>query len=66
MFDSWWRSFVCCFVIFCSGAGGYDALFCIVLEEWAQQVVDLWEGWRDLQVCPLPIEFDHRGVIIEA
>lgn len=47
------------------GAGGYDALFCIVLQDGMQGVVDLWEGWQELQVCPLPIEVDHRGVVVE-
>jgi hypothetical protein len=49
-----------------AGAGGYDAVFCIVLEEGVQKVVDLWESWEELHVCPLPIEFDHRGVIVDA
>jgi phosphomevalonate kinase len=48
-----------------TGAGGYDAVFCIVLAQGTQQVVDLWESWKELQVCPLPIEFDHRGVVVE-
>ena len=48
-----------------AGAGGYDALFCIVLEEGAEHVVALWESWQQLQVCPLPVEFDHRGVVVE-
>ncbi len=48
------------------GAGGYDAVFCIVLQDGMQGVVDLWEGWQELQVCPLPIEVDHRGVVVEA
>ena len=48
----------------CAGAGGYDAVFCIVLDAGAQRVVELWEGWQELQVCPLPIEFDHRGVVV--
>ena len=48
-----------------AGAGGYDAVFCMVLEEGAQQVVDLWQGWQQLQVCPLPVQFDHRGVVVE-
>ncbi len=48
-----------------TGAGGYDAVFCIVLAEGTQQVADLWESWKELQVCPLPIEFDHRGVVVE-
>jgi hypothetical protein len=48
-----------------AGAGGYDAVFCIVLEDGMQRVVDLWESWEELHVCPLPIEFDHRGVVVE-
>lgn len=51
--------------ILSSGAGGYDALFCIVLAEEVEGVVGLWEGWQELQVCPLPIEVDHRGIVIE-
>ena len=48
-----------------AGAGGYDAVFCIVLEEGVQEVVELWQSWQQLQVCPLPIEVDHRGVVVE-
>ena len=40
-------------------------MFCIVLEEGAQEVVELWQAWQQLQVCPLPIEVDHRGVVVE-
>ncbi|KAI8644857.1 ribosomal protein S5 domain 2-type protein [Parasitella parasitica] len=45
------------------GAGGYDAIGCIVLSEKARKDVCLvWESWRELSVGPLLSQADSRGV----
>ncbi|KAI8366113.1 Phosphomevalonate kinase [Radiomyces spectabilis] len=45
------------------GAGGFDAIFCIVLSEKAKEsVYKLWETWQELNVCPLLCEADSRGI----
>ncbi|CEP10758.1 hypothetical protein [Parasitella parasitica] len=45
------------------GAGGYDAIVCIVLSEEAKKGVCLvWESWKELSVGPLLSEEDFQGV----
>lgn len=45
------------------GAGGYDAIFCIVLSKEAKQgVFKVWESWKELCVGPLLSQADSNGV----
>ncbi|KAI9027180.1 phosphomevalonate kinase [Phycomyces nitens] len=47
------------------GAGGYDAIFCIVLSEKAKQEVhQVWKGWSALSVGPLLSKEDSQGVTL--
>ncbi|KAL0076953.1 Phosphomevalonate kinase [Phycomyces blakesleeanus] len=47
------------------GAGGYDAIFCIVLSDKAkQQVRQVWQGWSALSVGPLLSKADSKGVTL--
>lgn len=44
-------------------AGGYDAIFCIVLSEKSKRGVRLvWESWKELCVGPLLSQADSHGV----
>ncbi|KAG2206315.1 hypothetical protein INT47_007329, partial [Mucor saturninus] len=45
------------------GAGGYDAIFCIVLSNQSKHAVrKVWESWKDLSVGPLLSQADSNGV----
>lgn len=45
------------------GAGGYDAIFCIVLsEESKTQVRQVWKSWTKLSVGPLLSQADSNGI----
>jgi phosphomevalonate kinase len=45
------------------GAGGYDAIFCIVLSKEAKNdVFKVWESWKELSVGPLLSQADSNGV----
>ncbi|KAI7908196.1 ribosomal protein S5 domain 2-type protein [Cokeromyces recurvatus] len=45
------------------GAGGYDAIFCIVLSEQSKQnVYKVWESWKELNIGPLLSQADSHGV----
>ncbi|KAG1146192.1 hypothetical protein G6F37_004856 [Rhizopus arrhizus] len=45
------------------GAGGYDAIFCIVISERAKRDVRaLWKSWKELSVGPLLSEADSNGI----
>ncbi|KAI8048454.1 Phosphomevalonate kinase [Thamnidium elegans] len=45
------------------GAGGYDAIFCIVLSNHSKQLVrKVWESWKELSVGPLLSHADSNGV----
>ncbi|KAI9252638.1 phosphomevalonate kinase [Sporodiniella umbellata] len=45
------------------GAGGYDAIFCIVLSKEAKQRVrDVWKSWEKLSVGPLLSQADSNGI----
>ncbi|KAI8086227.1 ribosomal protein S5 domain 2-type protein [Halteromyces radiatus] len=45
------------------GAGGYDAIFCIVISEKAKQGVrQVWEQWSGCSVSPLLCQADSNGV----
>ncbi|KAI8987155.1 ribosomal protein S5 domain 2-type protein [Pilobolus umbonatus] len=48
------------------GAGGYDAIFCLVVSEKAkEEVYHVWEHWKELNVGPLLAHSDSNGVTIE-
>ncbi|GAA5811687.1 hypothetical protein MFLAVUS_005128 [Mucor flavus] len=45
------------------GAGGYDAIFCIVLSNHSKHLVrKVWESWKELSVGPLLSHADSNGV----
>ncbi|KAI9276698.1 ribosomal protein S5 domain 2-type protein [Phascolomyces articulosus] len=45
------------------GAGGYDAIYCIVLSEKAKQGVrKLWSSWNEMNVGPLLAQADNKGI----
>ncbi|CEG81497.1 hypothetical protein RMATCC62417_15694 [Rhizopus microsporus] len=45
------------------GAGGYDAIFCIVLSDAAKQEVrKVWQSWKELNVGPLLSQADSNGI----
>ncbi|KAI8992041.1 Phosphomevalonate kinase [Mycotypha africana] len=45
------------------GAGGYDAIFCIVLSNKSKkQIFELWESWKELTVGPLLSRSDSDGL----
>ncbi|CDS10713.1 hypothetical protein LRAMOSA11199 [Lichtheimia ramosa] len=45
------------------GAGGYDAIFCIVISQDAKaQVHSLWQSWKELNVGPLLAQADDKGM----
>lgn len=48
---------------FCFAAGGYDAIFCIVISEDAKlRVRSLWQSWKELNVGPLLAQADDKGM----
>lgn len=47
------------------GAGGYDAVFCLVAQAMQPAVVELWEEWKETDVVPLPVHVDGGGVRLE-
>jgi phosphomevalonate kinase len=49
--------------LFLDQAGGYDAIFCIVLSEKSKRGVRrVWESWKELSVGPLLSQADSHGV----
>ncbi|KAJ2155889.1 phosphomevalonate kinase [Coemansia sp. RSA 552] len=47
------------------GAGGYDAIFCVVLSQEAGAAVErLWSGWTEMSVGPLLANQASRGVSV--
>ncbi|KAI8097953.1 ribosomal protein S5 domain 2-type protein [Gilbertella persicaria] len=45
------------------GAGGYDAIFCIVLSDQSKRDVrQVWQSWKELSVGPLLSQADSNGV----
>ncbi|OZJ04641.1 hypothetical protein BZG36_02021 [Bifiguratus adelaidae] len=55
-------------VVMCGvpGAGGFDAIYCIVLSNEAMsEVQNLWAAWKELSVGPLLSREDSAGVTIE-
>ncbi|EAN76584.1 phosphomevalonate kinase protein, putative [Trypanosoma brucei brucei TREU927] len=54
------------FAVGCPGAGGYDAVFALVLgEEVCSAVERFWECYNDLQVCPLLVRGDANGLVLD-
>ncbi|RNF03027.1 putative phosphomevalonate kinase protein [Trypanosoma rangeli] len=52
------------FAVGCPGAGGYDAVFALVLGEEACKAVEVfWEGYAAMHVCPLLVREDAAGLI---
>lgn len=47
------------------GAGGVDAIFCIVHVKARNAVESLWSQWSHTTVCPLLLVADDRGVRLE-
>lgn len=44
-------------------AGGYDAIFCIVISQDAKvRVHSLWQSWKELNVGPLLAQADDKGM----
>ena len=54
----------------CPGAGGYDAVFALVVEvsgsENTERVEKFWESYQGLSIVALPVREDHVGVQREA
>lgn len=45
-------------------AGGYDAIFCIVLSKEAKENVrKLWTGWTEMNVSSLLAQADDKGAM---
>ncbi|KAI7859009.1 ribosomal protein S5 domain 2-type protein [Circinella umbellata] len=45
------------------GAGGYDAIYCIVLSEKAKETVrNVWSSWKEMSVGPLLAQADNKGI----
>ncbi|KAI9490158.1 ribosomal protein S5 domain 2-type protein [Zychaea mexicana] len=45
------------------GAGGYDAIYCIVLSEKAKESVrKVWSSWTEMSVGPLLAQADNKGI----
>ncbi|RNF15300.1 putative phosphomevalonate kinase protein [Trypanosoma conorhini] len=52
------------FAVGCPGAGGYDAVFALVLGDEACKAVEVfWEGYAAMHVCPLLVREDAAGLI---
>ena len=44
-------------------AGGYDAIYCIVLSEKAKDTVrNVWSSWKEMNVGPLLAQADNKGI----
>ncbi|KAL1917411.1 uncharacterized protein VTP21DRAFT_3804 [Calcarisporiella thermophila] len=48
------------------GAGGYDAIFCVVIGEEPRQAVEqVWRSWKEMRVCPLLAQESDSGIAEE-
>ncbi|EPY36026.1 phosphomevalonate kinase [Angomonas deanei] len=53
------------FAVGCPGAGGYDAVFALVLgDKNCEAVEKFWEGYSKMNVCPLTVREDPGGLLI--
>ena len=49
------------------GAGGFDAIFCIVLSEDAKHRVEsLWQTWKPINIVPLIQTEANEGILVES
>jgi phosphomevalonate kinase len=49
------------------GAGGFDAIFCIVISEEAKHGVEgVWQRWEEMSIGPLLAQEDFVGVRVES
>ncbi|KAL7704064.1 phosphomevalonate kinase protein [Lotmaria passim] len=54
------------FAVGCPGAGGYDAVFALVLgDECAAEVEKFWESYQGMNVCPLLVREDPSGLLVK-
>lgn len=54
------------FAVGCPGAGGYDAVFALVVgDENCAAVERFWEDYKKMDVCPLLVREDPSGLVIE-
>lgn len=49
----------------CPGAGGYDAIFALVLGDGSGAVEKFWEEYSGLHVCPLLVREDPAGLTFD-
>lgn len=50
------------FAVGCPGAGGFDAVFALVLgEDGCERVETFWESFSEMSVCPLLVREDPQG-----
>ncbi|KPI88506.1 putative phosphomevalonate kinase protein [Leptomonas seymouri] len=55
------------FAVGCPGAGGYDAVFALVLgDDCAAAVEKFWENYKAMSVCPLTVREDPSGLVVKA
>lgn len=56
------------FAVGCPGAGGYDAVFALILgdESNCRAVEQFWESYSKLSICPLLVREDPSGLIIKS
>lgn len=56
------------FAVGCPGAGGYDAVFALVLGDEAncRTVEQYWESYTKLNICPLLVREDPSGLIVKS
>ncbi|KAG5509167.1 hypothetical protein JKF63_06176 [Porcisia hertigi] len=55
------------FAVGCPGAGGYDAIFALVLgDECAATVEAFWEKYTKMSVCPLLVREDPSGLLVKS
>lgn len=54
------------FAVGCPGAGGYDAVFALVLgDARAAEVEAFWERYPKMSVCPLLVREDPSGLLVK-
>ncbi|KPA75038.1 putative phosphomevalonate kinase protein [Leptomonas pyrrhocoris] len=54
------------FAVGCPGAGGYDAVFALVLgDACAAEVEKFWENYTTMNVCPLTVREDPVGLLMK-
>ncbi|KAH9600723.1 GHMP kinase [Trypanosoma melophagium] len=52
------------FAVGCPGAGGYDAVFALVIgDETCAVIEEFWERYENIHICPLMVREDAKGLI---